>query len=95
MKLVKTVEQCVKIKINQTFSPTTNSCMNYGLQMKAMSVIEIMSRQYSNLDEHYVLSFRRNLRSKQLIKLQYDTVENFVITLTGVIRKLNLMLPAS
>ena len=43
--MVKTVAQCVKIKINQKFSPTTNLCMNYGLQMKAMSAIEIMSRQ--------------------------------------------------
>ena len=43
--MVKTVAQCVKIKINQKFSPTTNLCMNYGLQMKAMSAIENMSRQ--------------------------------------------------
>ena len=43
--MVKTVAQCVKIIINQKFSPTTNLCMNYGLQMKAMSAIEIMSRQ--------------------------------------------------
>ena len=43
--MVKTVAQCVKIIINQKFSPTTNLCMNYGLQMKAMSAIENMSRQ--------------------------------------------------
>lgn len=43
--MVKTVAQCVKIKINQKFSPTTNLFMNYGLQMKAMSAIENMSRQ--------------------------------------------------
>ena len=47
MKLlkVKAVAQCVKIKMNQKFSPTTNMWMNYGLQMKAMSANEIMSRQ--------------------------------------------------
>ena len=43
--MIKTVAQCVKIEINQKFSPTTNLCMNYGLQMKAMSAIENMSRQ--------------------------------------------------
>ena len=43
--MVKTVAQCVKIKLNQKFSSTTNLCMNYGLQMKAMSSIEIRSRQ--------------------------------------------------
>ena len=43
--MVKTVAQCVKIKTNQKFSPTTNLCMNYGRQMKALSAIEIMSRQ--------------------------------------------------
>ena len=43
--MVKTVAQCVKIKINQKLSPTSNLCMNYGLQMKVMSAIEIMSRQ--------------------------------------------------
>ena len=43
--MVKTVAQCVKIIINQKFSPTTNFCMNYGLQMKAMSAIVNMSRQ--------------------------------------------------
>lgn len=43
--MVKTVAQCVKIEINQKFSPTTNLFMNYGLQMKAMSAIENMSRQ--------------------------------------------------
>ena len=43
--MVKTVAQCVKIIRNQKFSPTTNLCMNYGLQMKAMSAIENMSRQ--------------------------------------------------
>ena len=43
--MVKTVAECVKIKMNQKFSPTTNLCMNYGLQMKAMSAIENMSRQ--------------------------------------------------
>ena len=43
--MVKAVAQCVKIKSNQKFSPITNLCMNYGLQMKAMSAIEIMSRQ--------------------------------------------------
>ena len=43
--MIRTVAQCVKIKINQKFSPTTNLCMNYGLQMKAMSAIENMSRQ--------------------------------------------------
>ena len=40
--MVKTVAQCLKIKINQKFSPTTNSCTNYGLQMTAMSAIEII-----------------------------------------------------
>ena len=43
--MVKTVAQSVKIKINQKYSPTTNFCMTYGLQMKAMSAIAIMSRQ--------------------------------------------------
>ena len=43
--MVKTVAQSVKIKTNRKFSPTTNLCMNYGLQIKAMSAIEIMSRQ--------------------------------------------------
>ena len=43
--IVRTVAQCVKIKINQKFFPTTNLRMNYELQMKAMSAIEIMSRQ--------------------------------------------------
>ena len=43
--MVSTVSQSVKIKINQKFSQTTNLCMNYGLHMKAMSAIEIMSRQ--------------------------------------------------
>ena len=43
--MVKTVAQCLEIKISQKFSPTTNLCMNYGLQMKAMSAIENMSRQ--------------------------------------------------
>ena len=64
-------------------SPTTNLCMNYGLQMKAMSAIENMSRQIC-----------RNLSGQKSIKLQYDTVEKFVITLTGVISKLNQMVPA-
>ena len=45
IQMEKTVAQCEKIKINQKFSPTTNLCMDYGLQMKAMSAIEIMSRQ--------------------------------------------------
>ena len=43
--MVETVAQCVKIKSNQKFFPITNLCMNYGLQMKAMSAIEIMSSQ--------------------------------------------------
>ena len=43
--MVKTVAHCVKIKINEKFAPTTNLCMNYGLQMKTMSATEIMSRQ--------------------------------------------------
>ena len=43
--MVKTVAQCVKIIINQKISPSTNLCMNYGLQMKAISAIENMSRQ--------------------------------------------------
>ena len=43
--MVKTVAQCVKIIINQKISPSTNLFMNYGLQMKAMSAIENMSRQ--------------------------------------------------
>ena len=43
--MVKTVAQCVKIKINQKSSPTTNLCMNYWSQMKAMSAIKITSRQ--------------------------------------------------
>ena len=68
--------------------------MNYGLQMKAMSAIEIMSRQMAKLGEHYVLSFCRNLSGQKLIKLQYDNVEKFVITVTGVISKLNQMVPA-
>ena len=46
--MVKTVAQCVKMKSNQKFSSTTNLCMNYRLQMKAMSAIEIMSRQIGN-----------------------------------------------
>ena len=68
--------------------------MDYGLQMKAMSAIEIMSRQMAKLGEHYVLSFCRNLSGQKLIKLPYDTVEEFLITLTGVISKLNRMVPA-
>ena len=51
--MVRTVAQCVKIKINQKFSPTTNLCMNYGLQMKAMSAIENMSRQIGKTCEPY------------------------------------------
>ena len=43
--MVKTVAQCVKIKSSRKFSPTTNLCMNYGLQMKAIAAIEIMSRE--------------------------------------------------
>ena len=42
--MVETVAQCVKIKTNRKSSPTTNLCMNYGLQMKVMSAIEIMCR---------------------------------------------------
>ena len=34
--MIKKFAQCVKIKTNQKFSPKTNLCMNYGLQMKAM-----------------------------------------------------------
>ena len=48
----------------------------------------------ATLSEHYVLSFYRNLRGQKLIKLQYDTVEIFVIILTGVISELNRMVPA-
>ena len=47
--VVKTVPQRVKIKIYQTLFPTSNLFMNYGLQMKAMSVIEIMSRQIGKI----------------------------------------------
>ena len=43
--MVKTVAHCVKIKVSQKFFPTTTLCMNYWLQMNAMSAIEIMSRQ--------------------------------------------------
>ena len=46
--MVKTVAQCVKIKINQKLSPTSNLCVNYVLQMKAMSSMEIMRRQIGN-----------------------------------------------
>ena len=38
--MVKTVAHCAKIKINEKFAPTTNV-----LHQKAMSAIEIMSRQ--------------------------------------------------
>ena len=47
--MVKTVAQCVKIKINQKITPTANLCMNYGLQMRAMSAIEIRSRQIGKI----------------------------------------------
>ena len=40
------------------------------------------------------MSFCRNLNGQKLIILQYDTVEEFVIILTGFIRKLNRMAPA-
>ena len=43
--MVETVVQCVKIKMNWKFSPEAILCMNYGLQMKAIQAIEIMSRQ--------------------------------------------------
>ena len=43
--MFKTVSKGVKIKIHQKFTPTTNLCVNYGLQMKVKSAIEIMSRQ--------------------------------------------------
>ena len=43
----------------------------------------------AKLGEYYVLSFCRNLSGQKLIYIQYDAVENFVITLTGVISKLN------
>ena len=59
-----------------------------------MSASEIGSRQKAKLGDHYSLSFCRNLSGEKLIKLQYDTVEKFVITLTGVISKLNQMVPA-
>ena len=45
VSMVKTVTHCVKIKISQKFTPTANWCVNYGLQMRAMSAIEIRSRQ--------------------------------------------------
>ena len=38
--------------------------------------------------------FCRNLSGQKLIKFQYDTVETFVIMLTGVISKLKQMVPA-
>ena len=47
--MVETVAQSVKIKIKQKRSPTTTFCMNYGLQMQAMSAIEIMSRQIGKI----------------------------------------------
>ena len=65
LKMVKTVAQCVKIKINRKHFQT-NLCMNYWPQIKAISTIEIMSR----LGEHHVLSFRRNISGQNLIKHQ-------------------------
>ena len=47
----------------------------------------------AKLGEHYVLPFCRCLSGQKLIKLQYDRVEIFVIILTGVISKLNRMVP--
>ena len=90
--MVKPVAQCVNIKINLKFFPTANLCMNYGLQMKATSAIEIMSIQL--VETGWALRFVRNLSGQKLLKLQYDTVEKFVITLTDVISKLNRMVPA-
>ena len=78
--MVKTVAHCVKIKINQMFPPATN--------------FEIRSRKLAKLGEHYVLSFCRNLRGQKLIKLQYDTVEIFVIISTDVRSELDRMVPA-
>ena len=40
------------------------------------------------------MSFCRSLCGQKLIKLQYETAEKFVITLTSVIIKLNPMVPA-
>ena len=48
----------------------------------------------AKLGEHWVLSFCRNLSGQRLIKLQYDTVVIFVIAVTGVVSKLNRMVPA-
>ena len=44
----------------------------------------------TKLVEHYEIHFAENT----LIKLKYDTVEKFVIILTGVISKLSQMVPA-
>ena len=68
--------------------------MNYGLQMEAMSAIENMSRQIGKTGWALRFVTLQNLSGQKSIKLQYDTVEKFVITLTGVISKLNQMLPA-
>ena len=42
---VQTVAQYVSLKVKLSILPKISLCMNYGLQMKAMSAIEIRSRQ--------------------------------------------------
>ena len=89
--MVKTVAQCLKIEINQKFSPTTK--FMYELLAANEGHFSDRNHEQTNRQNRVSIMFC-HFAEISVVKLQNGTVQKLVIILNGVISKLNRMVPA-